>query len=429
MSPVHVIVGEDVRAEQMWASAFTGAVDLYRFPRNVDAFERLTAAEAPIDLVILTPAQRGPFNLTPDQFIARVLEGPLGSSRCLANLHVIVVGQPLQRSHPRVMSVSTLDAAIRLVKFGEVERAPRPEAPSLPVVGPAGAPRSTPPATRSTVGDVIGDVVDTPLAGSIISSIWDAPRRDRGAAPDRAPEQHHDVVEEASSDGDGFFDVLGGGPASAAPAPLVQAQLFSRTAPAGFVMPAAAVAAAAQQPAHQPVAGGGHAAPAAMPVGAPGEAIEVATGVLQPARAYQLEGGAGYRGPAIRGGTVHGAGYDAGGQPVPPALASQVESMVYGGMHVGNPNDPLLVWSSTARGEAPPTGQVAPVPMSVPQQQQSVAPMQAQPMQPVRTVPMEPPAGVYAPAPQVQPPAQQPQPSADPFLRRAESGGGDVSFG
>ena len=98
MSPVHVIVGEDQRAEAMWAGAFTGAVDLYRFDRNVDAFERLTAAEAPIDLVVLTPAQRGPFNLTADQFIARVLEGPLGGSRFLANLHVIVVGQPITRS-------------------------------------------------------------------------------------------------------------------------------------------------------------------------------------------------------------------------------------------------------------------------------------------------------------------------------------------
>ena len=36
MSPVHVIVGEDERAEAMWAAAFTGAVDLYRFDRNWD---------------------------------------------------------------------------------------------------------------------------------------------------------------------------------------------------------------------------------------------------------------------------------------------------------------------------------------------------------------------------------------------------------
>jgi hypothetical protein len=430
MSPVHVIVGEDVRAEQMWANAFTGAVDLYRFPRNVDAFERLTAAEAPIDLVILTPAQRGPFNLTPDQFVARLLEGPLGSSRCLANLHVIVVGQPLQRSHPRVMSVSTLDAAIRLVKFGEVERAPRPEAPSIPVVGPAGTDRASRLDPRRTSEAVVDAIDDLTFAGSVISSIWDVPRRDHGAAPAHAQEQHHDIVEDDASD-DGFLDVLGGGPAAAAaaPAPAPHAQLFSRTAPAGFVMPAAAAATVARQPTHQPVAGGGQVASAAIPIGAPGEAIEVATGMLQPARAYQLEGGAGYRGPAVRRGTVHGAGYDAGGQPVPPALASQVESMVYGGMHVGNPNDPLLVWSSVARGEAPPTGQVAPVPMSVPQQQRSVTPIQAQPMQPVRTVPMEPPAGAYAPAPHVQSATQPQQPSADPFLRRAESGGGDVSFG
>src|SRR5690349_11534183 len=101
MSPVHVIVGQDPRAEQMWADAFAGAIDLYRFERNVDAFERLTAAQAPIDLVILTPAQSGPFNLTPDQFIARLFDGPLASSPVLQHLHVIVVGSGVQSTHPR----------------------------------------------------------------------------------------------------------------------------------------------------------------------------------------------------------------------------------------------------------------------------------------------------------------------------------------
>jgi hypothetical protein len=44
--------------------------------------------------------------------------------------------------------------------------------------------------------------------------------------------------------------------------------------------------------------------------------------------------------------------------------------------------------------------------------------------QPVRTVPLDPPAGVYGNAPAAASPV-----SADPFLQRAEQGGGAVSFG
>ena len=425
MSPVHVIVGEDQRAEAMWGGAFTGAVDLYRFDRNVDAFERLTAAEAPIDLVILTPAQRGPFNLTADQFIARVLEGPLGASRCLANLHVIVVGQTITRSHPRVMSVTTLDAAIRLVKFGEIEHAPRPEAPRLP---DAHAP------VQASSHDAVSSMLeDMPFSGSVISRIWDAPDPVR-EAPVVAREQQAPRREQAAPQAP---DVLGGGPVPttqpatglAGPnevAPPAPAQLFARTAPGGFMVPGANVP-------NQPVVGGGDVAP----VGAPGESIEVATGALQPARQYQLPQ-AGYRGPAIRGGNVHGAAHDGGGQPVPPALASQVQSMVYGGMNVGNPNDPLLTWSSGARDQAPMVPGMAPgmAPQQAPApMQMAPAPAPAlvhghQPIQPPqqlqapaapRVVPMEPPPGVYSPAPAPV--------SSDPFLARAEQGGGDVAFG
>ena len=435
MSPVHVIVGDDPRAETMWAGAFTGAVDLYRFNRNVDAFERLTAAEAPVDLVVLTPAQGGPFNLTADQFIARVLEGPLGASRYLANLHVIVVGQPVMKSHPRVMAVSTLDAAIRLVKFGEVEHGPRPEAPRLPEADAA-------PNARSSRADVASLLEDLPFSGSVISRIWDAPDPEpsRAAAPVRdARDARDDDVRPAT-------EIAGGGPvptvqpavAAEAPAEPAPAQLFARPAATGFmVTPAEAAAQQPGQPAAMPVVGGGEVAV----VGTPSESIEVATGALQPARPYQLEQ-AGYRGPAVRGGVVHGAAHDGGGQPVPPALASQVHSMVYGGMHVGNPNDPLLTWSSGLReqaasvpGEAP---GVAPQP---PMAMQPAEPVAMQPPMPVagvvsqsvhvavpaamaqapRVVPMDPPVGAYGSAPAPVP--------ADPFLARAEQGGGDVAFG
>ncbi len=431
MSPVHVIVGEDQRAEAMWAGAFTGAVDLYRFDRNVDAFERLTAAEAPIDLVVLTPAQRGPFNLTADQFIARVLEGPLGASRCLANLHVIVVGQTISRSHPRVMSVTTLDAAIRLVKFGEVEHAPRPEAPRLP---DAHAPMHDRPSTHAAIASVLEDM---PFSGSVISRIWDAPDPEREAPVERVERVVRPAVE--AQDSHAAPDVTGGGPrpttqpatglANPNQPAQAPAQLFARTAPGGFMVPPANVPAQPMHPhAGVPVMGGGDIAQ----VGAPGESIEVATGALQPARQYQLPQ-AGYRGPAIRGGNVHGAAHDNGGQPVPPALASQVQSMVYGGMHVGNPHDPLLTWSSGARDQAATAPGAAPqqapapmqhAPIQAPQQihtQPMHAPAQPAAQQAPRVVPMEPPAGVYSPAPAPV--------SADPFLARAEQGGGDVAFG
>jgi hypothetical protein len=449
MSPVHVIVGEDPRAEQMWAQSFTGAVDLYRFGRNVEAFERLMVAQAPVDLVVLTPAQSGPFNLTPDQFVARVLEGPLASSGVLANLHVIVVGAPLERTHPRAMAVSTLDAAIRLVKFGEVERAPRP-APvaAAPIVPTTVARGDSAGGGRRDLGD-LGE-----FSGSVISRIW----READEA-DRDEDSH----------GDAMGDVLGGGPAAraaAAPMQVMQstvpeaaampqdatapASLFSRTAPAGFVAGGggAAPASAPVQPSPVsdhgaapmlPTISGGGGAPA-MQVGAPGESIEVATGVLQPARGYQLDGGGAYRGPGLRNGHVHGAGHDvAGGQPVPPALASQVQSMVYGSMQVGNPHDPMLVWSSSARaanaaapGAQPAAAVGAPVP-TAPAATAGVpvpASVLVQPAQAgaVRTVPMEPPPGVY----QGVAPAQPAPPSAaaaDPFLARAEARGGDVAFG
>ncbi len=417
MSPVHVIVGDDPRAEQMWSTAFTGAVDLYRFDRNVDAFERLTAAQAPVDLVVLTPAQSGPFNLTPDQFVARVLEGPLASSSTLANLHVIVVGSPLTRSHPRAMAVSTLDAAIRLVKFGEVESAPRPI--EVPVASAAPSPRV------DGANDVLADL---PFSGSVISRIWSA--GDEAPAAPQAPAEPAQVAEVAR-DAAGADEVAGGGPAAgmqARQAPQAPAQLFSRAAPAGFVVAGGGAAAAAPAPAAEPQ------------VGAPGEAIEVATGALEAARPYQLPGGGAYRGPAVRGGAIQASGYhqhDGGGQPVPPALASQVETMVYGSMQVGNPHDPVMVWSSAARGEATPTPESipAPVPMGIAAAPVAPGPVMvagAQPAAP-RVVPLEPPVGAYqgvAPAAGIpQQPAMSPQAANDPFLQRAEAGGGDVSFG
>ena len=62
-----------------------------------------------------------------------------------------------------------------------------------------------------------------------------------------------------------------------------------------------------------------------------------------------------------------------------------------------------------------------------PQHAMAAQPIVAQPVAAhaaPRMVPMEPPAGVYSPAPQ-----QPAAPPSDPFLARAEQGGGSVQFG
>jgi len=221
-----------------------------------------------------------------------------------------------------------------------------------------------------------------------------------------------------------------------APAPE-QPQLFSRAAPAGFVV-APQPAQGAAPPSQPAVLGGG---PALAPVGATGEAIEVASG-LQPSLPYVLPNGAGYRGPALRAGQMQAAAHGMMdvGQPVPPALAQQVQAMVYGAPGAA---DPLLTWSSSSRGQVVASG--VPVPAAgdavhagvggggtyAPSAMAAQTPAGMPPARvvspaAVRSVPMQPPPGAYpgagvAGAPIAQPPT-------DPFLARAEGHAG-VSFG
>lgn len=456
MNPVHVLVGEDPRAEAMWAKAFGSTVDLYRFPTNVAAFGRVSSAQAPIDLVVLTPAQSGPFNLSAEQFLTRVFESPLASSSVLANLHVIVVGERVARQHPRIASVRTLDAAIRLVKFGEIDTRSMPASVPAPV---AAAPRierqhTNPPgssvARETTIasGGVSSILDGGHISAGVISRIWDA--------ADRASHVHDNVEVERALETRGPIE--GGGPRAGAvreqaardagtPA-LAQgpAQLFTRATSVGFMMATQGRDAAVSNSPHAAVPGvqvGGAPVMAGGPaakVGAPGESIQVATGQLLPARQYQLAE-AGYRGPSTRGGVPQAASHQAmGGQPTPPALASQVHSMIYGG---ASTHDPLLSWSGNNHGAIVTAG--VPVPTAHPAMHaQPQAPMQvAAPAQRVPMVPMQPPASVYgggavampraavAPAMPLATPqfAQAPTLAHDPFLARAEAGGGDVSFG
>lgn len=473
MSPVHVIVGDDPRAEVMWANAFAGVVDLYRFDRNVEAFERLTAAEAPVDLVIITPAQRGPFNLTPEQFVSRVLDGALSTSPFLANLHVVVVGTALRTSHPRAMAVTTLDAAIRLVKHGEIEEeailrptetaapaptvpaaqpqrmSPRPSSPSAHV--PSAAPMSSRPDSGSSIRPYGGS-----FSSSVISHFWggdDAEDVHGGGSASHAapaavhqelhvqqPAQPEPVVETPAPQQQGARRVMERVVAE------VRADAAASQEDTGIAAPSflptevsssegSAPSLFAQPPSNAPrsgTSGGGAAAPAhpvasSMP---PAEALE-------PAVPYQLPHGAGYRGPAQRGN--HPSIIAAAGQPVPPALTAQVQSIVYGNSGAA---DPLLAWSGSANGALasnvaqPPMQPAAPMP-TAPMNSGPMLPMNgipgAQQMPPrMPAVPMEPPSGSYgspASGQQSMPQAMSPAAQADPFLQRAEQRGGDVSFG
>jgi hypothetical protein len=409
MSPVHVIVGTDPRAEAMWADAFSGAIDLYQFDRNVDAFERLTAAQAPIDLVILTPAQDGLFNLTPDQFVARVLEGPLAATSMLANLHIIVVGAELARRHPRAVSTRTLDAAIRLVKFGELDDAPR-------AIAPAAAPAPTQPADHGRYDAPIGST----FSDNVISRIWAA--ADRESALQSAP----------SSAG----SVRGGGPA----APADPARLFATagTRPVPAPDPAARFAPAT------PVVGGGpvhvlanvlsaELGSAPLPVADQRPATAPA-GSLQPSRPYVLPHGGAYVGREMRNNQIPPASsYNAptamqsqpqpqplpqpqAQRPVPPAVASQIRTMVYP-QATQAPADPVLAWSSASAKRVP----------------AAMVPVPARPAAPavhVPVPPMQPPVGVYGglPAGLITPDAPVSAVQADPFVQRAVQDGG-VSFG
>lgn len=374
MSPVHVVISEDQQHEQQWAGAFAGAAECYRFPTNVDAFERLTAAQAPIDLLVITPHQTSVFNMTPDQLLARIFDSPLASSPCLRNMHVIVVGSQVRTPRPQVACVSQLDAAIRLVKFGEVEQAPMP-APA-PVAAPHG----------SSNERAASPQLDTsPLVGSIISRIWDAPDaaanrngsphgvRGGGAAPAARSRQRA-----ASSNA---------APVSSArqPRPAAGPQLFA-TPPRQRVM--------------QPAAVGGGGASASTPGASASlhaERVQVASSVappqipltdatpLQPVRPAVLPNGAGYRGPGIRAGHIHGGASYAGAQQTPPALQAQIQHLV------GRPSsqlaDPLLGFSRS--NDATNVRDA------------------------IATTPMQPPRGAV---------------SNDPLMRRAEGGAG-ASFG
>lgn len=370
MSPVHVIVSNDPNDEQRYAAAFGGAINLYRFRSNVEAFERLTAARSPIDVLVVMPNQDSLFNMTPAQLAERLTALPMASNPNIGNLKIVVVGAH-GIANPRVHAVASVDAAVRLVMFGDVSSAPAPAAPAAHAAPAAPG-----------------------LASDVIASIW-APAPAAHAAP---------PVAGATS---GRQLAAAGGPGTHAPPQHVQMPRGT----AGLRSPAPQQVAVYQPAAH---------------VGSQGAEGIVATVMpdlplgLEPAVPYQLEGGGVYNGVRPRGGSTafhHGgtveesnpvigggpasAGYatggieaqwapthdqvmagamhapvhPGGGQPAyAPQLAGQMQALVYAQAEA--PSDPLLGWSAPVQQQlaaqqpamAPVQQQVAMQAMSAPQQ-------------------------------------------------------------
>lgn len=432
MSPVHVLVGASDSEQAAWAGAFAGAVDLYCFDGAVSAFERLTAAREPIDLVVLLPETGSPFTLSPDAFVARVLESTLSLAEPLAGLHVVSVGRPLRSNHPRAAATATLDAAIRLVKFGELQSAPMPILEPVIERAQLGSPHHDAPTF---------DLGSGSLAGSIIARIWQADEPAQAPAAHfqfRAPHQASPLPHAGAPGREDPVQAPLGMARAATHAGGVgcqaSPQLFARQGMTGFGSPSSAVPGAqlppgqasaveahataptfAQTDPYGAVAGGGAGAVAADHVGA--------VDGLEPSRAWVLPNRGEYRGPAMRHGSVHGAGHAphtliapdphlAGRHDIaPPMLATQVQQYVYGSG--GMVADPVLGLSSATRQELGPPAPGAAMHAGV----HTIAPDSQVP------------AMHAAPAPAMSAPTEQrAAPSMDALVQRAENDGG-VSFG
>lgn len=351
MSPVHVLISDNIADEQYYGSAFTGAIDLYRFRSNVEAFERLTSAGAPIDLLVITANQDSLFNMTAAQLVERLGSPAITGSAYLSGLQVVVVGGDAAPVPGRVHTVTNLDAAIRLIKFGEIEATPMPAAqPPMAAYAPVTVARPNAGSNYQLPELSIpmsAPTMQSELAGSVISAIWDAPEPVRSAAI--RPVAHRIEVYR----GPGMTP------------PQVQAQ--PQRAPQGQTQPHGQPVARRQMPrgttrlraggpaAHgaleQPhVQGGGPAMLFAQPAT---NQFNEQVGELQPSQPYELKSRGAYQGSGRRSDRMpSGAAISAhSGAPAmqqppmqqPPQLAAQVQQLVYANQHG---HDPMLGWSS-----------------------------------------------------------------------------------
>lgn len=341
MIPVHVIVSERVEDEQSYGAAFNGAIDLYRFRSNVEAFERLTSAQSPVHVLVVTGHQDTLFNMTARQLVARLTAAPIGDGQMLGGMQVVVVGEDVDAGG-RVHSVSTVDAAVRLVKFGEVESAPMPVGDAAATYPAGDAVASDPMHPGMPAASPAPQGADSGFLPSLISSIWDAPAPGSSAGPgasrpaegttwqqsvpQRAPQQALPIAPQAA--------------AQRVQMPRGTARMRGvEQHPGAPARPAAA--------AHAPAG----AAPAQL-FAHSAHAEQAQAHDLQPARPYEVPGRGMYRGPQTRG----------AGVPSPAALATHVQSMPSAPLpgaaaQVAHPG-------SVAQQAAYPAAQVAPAPQA-----------------------------------------------------------------
>lgn len=411
MTPVHVLVSANPSTEQAWREAFQGAVDVYRFTTIAETLERLTSAQSPIDLLVIADVADDPFGPTADQLVHRLECAPLVSSSMLRSMGIAVVGHDLQSDYSaRVRTITNLGAALRLVKFGEVE-------------SPRGA-RDLSTAQSSVSAEAPGssmtpiDVAPTGgsgLASSIISSIWDAPEPQADPSPAQAaPAQTHRIeparepVQQPAAGRRvqmprGSGRLRAGGPAAA------EQRHGQRGAAGGLFAAAPHVApVAAEHEQHgghveyQQSVHSGHDQHGGQPqYYEPGTPLPPELGGLHPSQLVPQGVDGGFRGNVGRGGHVAASSHhahaampqpDARPQPraaqphpsmphaasvVPPQLGQQVQHMLYPS---AAPADPVLGFSSSVQRAL--AGAQQPMPM--PPNQHAQQPGQYHPQQPVQ---------------------------------------------
>ena len=364
MSIVHVLISPDPTFEQAWREAYGGAVDVYRFATLAEGMQRLTSAQSPLDLLVVERSASESFGLTIGQCVHRLLQPPLANSRMLSRMSIVVIGGRPGRRHDRVRVVSSRDAAIRLVKFGEVERpVHRSQQSAHPVSAAPVATTHVEPAGSATE-----------IAASVISRIWDA--ADRSAQPASAAATPTAASQPAQRGGSvpepgrvvrtprGTRKLRAGGPSGGHIVGKPRGgALFVHDDPQlpGTPMPAHshAPAAAPYSAGHShPMHAADETAPAPETFYQPGQPLPAEMGGLQPARPFQQHVETQFRGSGLRGsyyadvargeaGAIHQPVVAAA--PIPPALASQVGSLIYGSPQA----DPVLSFSRGTQSAAP----------------------------------------------------------------------------